>query len=408
MGPPSTPMPKMGVRARVSDWPQRKDDWEATPPPRYDNLLPAHPLCELLSHSPMRSLARVRRSNSEVTLSDLGPDPTATLGPDHGHHICSGTTLHRRYGSASSLGGPSPSLGGPSPPLGPLVALRPDQEERQERPSAPPSSLPPLLLSPSLLTAAQISRGDYVDPALLSLAAAPRRPHKAEASIFKRLKSVRSEAAGGRGDAGPRRLAARTDFSHYDVQSLLFTAGGLGPAGGVADPGASPHDLSVGDPEEGRGGWSAGPSYIRETGGEGEGGPEPGTAGGPNAGVSLLEAPRGPPLFPGEAVKCFSLEHLDQGAYYYHKYFYNKEHQNLLGTDQRLGPVSVSVRREPLDPDRDGPPYQYRLILRTGQTRTLRGSVPEDSVPSSSKHGGPRGLPLKDVLDYILPELSTS
>lgn len=44
----------------------------------------------------------------------------------------------------------------------------------------------------------------------------------------------------------------------------------------------------------------------------------------------------------------------------------------------------------------------------TSQTRTLRGSIPEDSVPSSSKHGGPRGLPLKDVLEYILPELSTS
>ena len=48
------------------------------------------------------------------------------------------------------------------------------------------------------------------------------------------------------------------------------------------------------------------------------------------------------------------------------------------------------------------------LSLLPPQPSTLRGSILEDSVPSSSKHGGPRGLPLKEVLDYVLPELSTS
>lgn len=36
---------------------------------------------------------------------------------------------------------------------------------------------------------------------------------------------------------------------------------------------------------------------------------------------------------------------------------------------------------------------------------TLRGSILEDVVPSSSKHGTTRGLPLKEVLEYLLPEL---
>lgn len=39
------------------------------------------------------------------------------------------------------------------------------------------------------------------------------------------------------------------------------------------------------------------------------------------------------------------------------------------------------------------------------QLTTLRGSVLEDAVPSTSKHGTTRGLPVKDVLEHLLPEL---
>lgn len=42
------------------------------------------------------------------------------------------------------------------------------------------------------------------------------------------------------------------------------------------------------------------------------------------------------------------------------------------------------------------------------QLTTLRGSVLEDAVPSTSKHGTTRGLPIKDVLEYLLPELDLS
>lgn len=37
---------------------------------------------------------------------------------------------------------------------------------------------------------------------------------------------------------------------------------------------------------------------------------------------------------------------------------------------------------------------------------TLRGSILEDAVPSTSKHGLARGLPLKEVLEYLVPELN--
>lgn len=37
---------------------------------------------------------------------------------------------------------------------------------------------------------------------------------------------------------------------------------------------------------------------------------------------------------------------------------------------------------------------------------TLRGSVLEDAVPSTAKHSTARGLPLKEVLEHVIPELN--
>lgn len=39
---------------------------------------------------------------------------------------------------------------------------------------------------------------------------------------------------------------------------------------------------------------------------------------------------------------------------------------------------------------------------------TLRGSILEDAVASTGKHGTVRGLPLKDVLEQVVPELNVS
>lgn len=40
------------------------------------------------------------------------------------------------------------------------------------------------------------------------------------------------------------------------------------------------------------------------------------------------------------------------------------------------------------------------------QLTTLRGAILEDAVPSTARHGTARGLPLKEVLEYVVPELN--
>jgi hypothetical protein len=46
--------------------------------------------------------------------------------------------------------------------------------------------------------------------------------------------------------------------------------------------------------------------------------------------------------------------------------------------------------------------------VRTSELRTLRGAILEGDVPSASRHGGSRGLPHKDVLEAVSPELQMS
>jgi signal-induced proliferation-associated 1 like protein 2 len=37
---------------------------------------------------------------------------------------------------------------------------------------------------------------------------------------------------------------------------------------------------------------------------------------------------------------------------------------------------------------------------------TLRGSVLEECIPSTSRHNTARGLPPKDILEYVCPEIN--
>ncbi|KAM9842313.1 signal-induced proliferation-associated 1-like protein 1 [Aulostomus maculatus] len=128
-----------------------------------------------------------------------------------------------------------------------------------------------------------------------------------------------------------------------------------------------------------------------------------------NAGVAVLEGPKEGPNTLSEKGKQYIVEHVDLGAYYYRKFFYLREHWNYFGIDEVLGPVAVSLRREKLDEDKEhGQQYNYRLIFRTSELITLRGSILEDAVLSTSKHGTTRGLPIKEVLEYLLPELDLS
>ncbi|XP_051528139.1 signal-induced proliferation-associated 1-like protein 2 isoform X1 [Myxocyprinus asiaticus] len=523
MGPPSTntqgtpAMPKMGVRARVSDWPQRKDGNHG-PPPRYDSLMttfqnglpsqssedvvkqspgsPPNPsfleakygFVDILSHSPGKVHHPLqKRSNSDVTISDIGAedmDQTA-VNPN------TGASLHREYGSTSSINRQGLT------DEGFFSNLKGIQPELSEQPSAPPPHgfqefrQYKTTLSPSLQTAAQIASGDilcipnyadYVDSSLFYSREKEKslmqrqKSEKCETSIFRRLKTMKSEQRQltEHDDCSRhgRQLSFQRCFAHYDVQSVLFNiseavtnranlacgknittgasaASQLQVVGGVLDSleplslCESPLDTceelgqkACTDLDEGDG-KSNGlvlscPYFRNEIGGEGErklGAYKPNSI--PynnvgetysiestlsshctNAGVSVLElhrenyASRENYAVPRDCLKRYIIEHIDMGAYYYHKFFFNKEHQNYFGVDENLGPVAVSIRREKLEEAKEGAQFNYRVIFRTSKLTTLRGSILEDAVPSTAKHGTSRGLPLKEVLEYVVPELN--
>ncbi|XP_018530192.1 signal-induced proliferation-associated 1-like protein 2 isoform X2 [Lates calcarifer] len=469
MGPPvgqgAPAVPKMGVRARMADWPRMRDIWDSQPPPRYDSLVPSfvsgtpqsctplktstelqtrsetrYALCDLLSPSPRRSLMRMKRSNSEVTISDIGAedlDPAA-VNPK------TGATLRREYGSTSTLDQQNST--------GFMETLRLGQQ-----PSAPPPLPEPphfkTPLSQSLQTAAQIAQGDviyipgddYVDASVFYYGDRERVQRKTETGIFSRLRSQRTD-----GDhmqkqdmRFSRGLTSQKCFSHYDVQSILFNISesfthradlrkntSAGPSGGsqwqdAPDPGPDVvvggcDDLETFSDCEDRQSNSlvlSCPFFQNEIGGETERNLGLTRSSSTHselvlnsrcssAGVSVLEVCRENQVFPQNLIKNYDIEHIDLGAKYYLKYFYNRDHQNYFGADEKFGAVSLSIRREKLEDRKDSTQYNYRIILRTSQLSTLRGSILEDSIPSSSKHGTARGLPLKDVLEFVVPDLN--
>ncbi|KAM9756944.1 signal-induced proliferation-associated 1-like protein 3 isoform 4-T9 [Dama dama] len=125
-----------------------------------------------------------------------------------------------------------------------------------------------------------------------------------------------------------------------------------------------------------------------------------------NASISVLEVPKEQQRTQSRP-RQYSIEHVDLGARYYQDYFVGKEHANYFGVDEKLGPVAVSIKREKLEDHKDhGPQYQYRIIFRTRELTTLRGSILEDATPTAMKHGTGRGLPLRDALEYVIPELN--
>ncbi|XP_028903214.1 signal-induced proliferation-associated 1-like protein 2 isoform X2 [Ornithorhynchus anatinus] len=485
-------VPKMGVRARVSEWPPRKDGAkepggrapresreaaagyggaEAAPPDVAPRAA-GPPLGDAFGPAPPRGLHPVRqRSNSDVTLSDLDADEA--LGP-RAAKPGPGAPLRREYGSTSSI-----DRQGLAAAECFLAGLR---GGRAEGPRGPPDLFPrPVrgpapLVSPSLHAAARISRGELARLAGLDRPdtgappapgergpSGPRRPRAepAEPSLFRRLRAARSEpeAPGKPPDGGgvARPCSRHRCFAHYDVQSILFDidqaviaranagkrknlatgASAASQAGATGGGGGSPlgsrEDLNSrespeADPGDGKSNelLLSCPHFRNETGGEGErriglsrasAAPRAAGEGGSfesslsshctNAGVSVLEVPRESQLLPREKVKRYIIEHVDLGAYYYRKFFYGKEHQNYFGTDENLGPVAVSIRREKVDDakDKEGSQFHYRVVFRTSELTTLRGAILEDAVPCSGRPGPARGLPAREVLECLVPEL---
>lgn len=91
-------------------------------------------------------------------------------------------------------------------------------------------------------------------------------------------------------------------------------------------------------------------------------------------------------------------------------------HQNWFGMDENLGPVAISIKKERVELRRGGSggdasapasqlAWQYRLIVRTSELLTLRGSVLEDAVPAVKPSNNSATYNTKDVLEYVAPEL---
>ncbi|KAK3092263.1 hypothetical protein FSP39_000466 [Pinctada imbricata] len=109
------------------------------------------------------------------------------------------------------------------------------------------------------------------------------------------------------------------------------------------------------------------------------------------------------------------IEYVDHGASFYRHFFYGCEHQSYFGIDETLGPVAISIRKEKLD-DRENNIGKaeyghslYRMIFRTSELTTLRGTILEDAIPcSQTRLGGTRSVTVKDVIEYTLPDLQSS
>uniref|UniRef100_A0A667YAS7 Signal induced proliferation associated 1 like 1 n=1 Tax=Myripristis murdjan TaxID=586833 RepID=A0A667YAS7_9TELE len=258
------------------------------------------------------------------------------------------------------------------------------------------------------------------------------KPHKRRTksetggeSIFRKLRNVRGESDSPR--AGSDIEDSRSEemcpplkpwvcqkgFAHYDVQSMVFD---LNEIIQLRQTASKRKNTTTGASAAAAASTTSTlcPCFRNEIGADGTGRRRLGAGGaGPhglmgggagNSGSGNLSGEGNFTL--SEKGKQYIVEHVDLGAYYYRKFFYLREHWNYFGMDEALGPVAVSLRREKLEEDKEhGQQYNYRLIFRTSELTTLRGSVLEDAVPSTSKHGTTRGLPIKEVLEYVLPEL---
>nr|XP_033486992.1 signal-induced proliferation-associated 1-like protein 3 isoform X2 [Epinephelus lanceolatus] len=526
---PRVSVPKMGVRARIAEWPPRRaqsresllengqiggirhgDDGSTSisssvlssdmglvrggvtrlPRRRSKDVefrgggfgVERNPPFSLRVFPPLR-----QRSNSEVTLSEHDENEVEVHGGGGMGN------LFREYGSTSSIdiqGIPEQSF---FEMLSQFHQERPDQRssapirlgELLRSPDSPPSAAHPSAPSPGPAGGDDRGTGRKEGAERVRKKSGGTESSLGTSSLFRKLRSSsRGELDGGKGDsnedggsrgsadASYKQWVCPKSFVHFDAQSILFdlheaavqrgyaaqrrnTATGASAASvslSVSrssavndpvyssiedltlslDPGSMTPSLGM-DPLDGPPGAQSSsplllccPHFLNETGGHGErnisflsSSAERGGEGGgdgtrgwlrrSNASVSVLEVPIEQQVTRLDRLKLYSIEHVDQGARYYRDYFHGKEHSNYFGTDDKLGPVAVSIRREKLDDTKDlKDQYQYRLIVRTSELVTLRGSILEDAVASTGRHGTVRGLPLKEVLEQVVPELNVS
>ncbi|XP_053356175.1 signal-induced proliferation-associated 1-like protein 3 isoform X3 [Clarias gariepinus] len=487
-------VPKMGVRARIADWPPRREQSRESLLENGQGItsesvgggfnrgvrarvpqLRRSKDAEFRDGRTLRDIpgspARFRipgftllrqRSSSEITLSEQ--DETEV-----------DARLFRVYGSTSSINVqavPEESF---------FDMLSQFQQEMPDQRSDAPARLGELLraessLIPSPSPAPSIPRSEDRPESRVRKKSGGTESSLGTASLFRKLRSAnKGDPEASRADCEEARQSESSlkpwlcvhSFAHYDAQSLLFdlheaaaqrsyaaqrrnTATGASSAstavslavtvlGGAEPSFSSTDDLSLltegstldvevldsAGPDSSSSGPQQQllltcPNFVNETGSYGERNvsflsswAEHGDGRlrmrCTNASMAVLEVGLDEQATRIERMQHHCIEHVDLGARYYREYFHGKEHWNYFGTDEKLGPVALSIRREKLDDTKDlKDQYQYRIIFRTSEMVTLRGSVPEDAVPATAKHGTVRGLPLKEVLEFVLPELNMS
>ncbi|KAJ8256394.1 hypothetical protein COCON_G00185460 [Conger conger] len=396
--PPRLSVPKMGVRARIADWPPRRES------SRESLLENGHAAGAGLVRGGVARLPQRRCRDAESGAGPAGPGGGAfaplrqrsssevTLSEQDEAETEARPGLYREYGSTSSIdvqAVPEHSF---------FRLLSQFHQERPEQRSSAPA-------------------GAGQSPRPGPRSRGPRS--RGRSSACGRRAGARTRWAPPRCGRPPRLHGPAAQHAHRaSAASRAPPPDGPEPAPpAAADPGprrppgpdpadCGPDQLLLGCPH-----------FRNETGGLSERSvsflSSAGERGGAlalrrsNASVSVLEAEPGQQAGRLEALQQYSVEHVDLGARYYRDYFHSKEHWDYFGTDDKLGPVALSIRREKLEDTKElKDQYQYRLIFRTSELVTLRGSLLEDAVPSTARHGTVRGLPLKEVLEHVVPELS--